>query len=802
MSAVVAQRRVGRFELRRILGRGAQATVWLGYDARLDREVAVKLFDPAQVDAVELNQWLHEARAVSRLTHPNVVPVFEADNVDGQPYLVFELVDGKTLSAVRREKGAFGARQAVGLMLEVLDALAAAHEQGIVHRDLKPSNVLIGSDGRARVMDFGIAARADHGGDGRVVGTPGYMSPEAARGEIPAPAMDVFAAGMLLGELLLGKPLIVERDPYRAIERVQEEDFVLPAQARVDDTLRAIVARAVARKAEQRYDGARSMHQALTAWLNPEPAPSTDPGEGKGTLDFLLRRMRHKRDFPALSQSIVRVQRLAISDTETVAGLSAEILKDVALTNKLLRMVNTVHFSQAGAGQIGTVSRAVSLVGFAGIRNMALSVVLLEHMQDKQQASQMREEFLRALMAGTLAVEMSASVRQAEEAFIGAMFQNLGRMLTEYYFPDEAQQIRQLARRHEVDASKQEAAAQQVLGLSFQDLGQGVAKSWGLPEGLVLSMKTPPGTPPAREIAGAADHLRWIGRAANEAADAMLVSEPDALATKLGRLAETYGPSLGLQPKQFIAAAAGARHRMTQLAQGLGLQVAAGEPARRLLDAPVVGVPTPPAEAPDSVDATTPAAAATPSPEPRAAAAAAARRPDGIERLSAGIQQVTELLAADDVRLNEVLKTVLDSMFEALRFQRVVLCLRDVKLDAMTGRFGVGHEAVAVSRAIRIPLAPGSPTDVFTAVCSKVLDMQIDDASAPHVARRLPAWFRKSVDAPCFLLLPMKMRDKAFGLIYADRAGSGPLGLSPQELSMLRTLRSQVVMAFKQADRG
>lgn len=799
MSAVASEGRVGRFELRRILGRGAQATVWLGYDARLDREVAVKLFDPAQVDAVELNQWLHEARAVSRLTHPNVVPVFEADNVDGQPYLVFELVDGKTLSAVRREKGALGARQAVAMMLEVLDALAAAHDQGIVHRDLKPSNVLIGSDGRARVMDFGIAARAEHGGDGRVVGTPGYMSPEAARGEDPAPSMDVFAAGMLLGELLLGKPLIIERDPYRAIERVQKEDFALPAQARVDDTLRAIVARAVSRKAEQRYDGARSMHQALATWLNPEPVASSDPAEGKGTLEFLLRRMRHKRDFPALSQSIVRVQRLAISDTETVAGLSAEILKDVALTNKLLRMVNTVHFSQAGAGQIATVSRAVSLVGFAGIRNMALSVVLLEHMQNKQQASQMREEFLRALMAGTLAVEMSLSVRQAEEAFIGAMFQNLGRMLTEYYFPDEAQQIRQLAGRPEADAARQEAAAQQVLGMSFQDLGQGVAKSWGLPEGLVQSMKMPSGVPPSREIAGAAEQQRWIGRAANEVADAMLVSEPDVLPARLGRLAEAFGPSLGLKPKQFMAAAAGARHRMTQLAQGLGIQVVVGEPARRLLDAPVVDVPPP--QAGSSTAAKPAVSAPRPAPEIEQPAASA-RRPDGTERLAAGIQQVTELLAADELRLNEVLKIVLDSMLEALQFQRVVFCLRDVKLDAMTGRFGVGAEAAAVTRAIRIPLAPGSPTDVFTAVCNKALDMQIDDASAPHVARRLPAWFRKSVDAPCFLLLPMKMRDRAFGLLYADRAGSGPLGLSPQELSMLRTLRSQVVMAFKQADRG
>ena len=106
-----------------------------------------------------------------------------------------------------------------------------------------------------------------------------------------------------------------------------------------------------------------------------------------GTLDFLLRRMRHKSDFPALSDAVARIQRVAASDNESVNSLSREILKDVALTNKLLRLVNTARSSTAGGGSICTVSRAVSLVGFAGIRNMALSLVLLEHMKDKPHAA-------------------------------------------------------------------------------------------------------------------------------------------------------------------------------------------------------------------------------------------------------------------------------------------------------------------------------------------------------------------------------------------------------------------------------
>ncbi len=808
MNAVVAKpasgRRFGRFELRRVLGKGAQATVWLAHDARLEREVAVKLLD-AGADTLSVHQWLHEARAVSQLAHPNIVPVFEADEIEGQPFLVFEFVDGPTLAQAVRSRGALPPHEAVQAMLGVLDALAAAHAKGIVHRDLKPSNILLGQDRRARVMDFGIAARVALGGDGRIVGTPGYMSPEAARGDPPSPVMDVFSSGMVLGEMLAGKPLLRERDPWEAVRRVQEEDMVVPPSAQIDDALRAIVGRALARKSSDRYANAAALHRALSDWSKPAPV---DAAQTSGTLDFLLRRMRHKSDFPALSSSVVRIQRVANSDNESLNSLSQEILKDVALTNKLLRMVNSAHFSQATGGGVSTVSRAVALVGFAGIRNMALSLVLLEHMNDKAHAQLLKTEFLRSMMAGHLAGELSQTSKDAEEAFIGALFQNLGRMVTEFYLTDEALQVRNLVKpaggRGVALATPldESVASARVLGISYEDLGVGVAKAWGLPDGLRHCMHKPSGDPPTRAIDRSPDRMCWLATAANEVADVMLECTPEDAARRIGEVADRYARALGLTPDALRDAAQKAREKLTQMAQAMSVDLSPGSPARRLIGA----ASTTPAEDPDSLTdlelhaTRTLVGRSPPEPEERTVVLDARQRDEVAQMLSAGIQDITNSMVAEGFKLNEVIRMVLETMFRALHFQRIVFCLRDAKTETLTGRFGLGDRAADIAAIFRVPLRlpAGARPDLFTAVCLKGVDTLITDAGAPAILSRVPDWHRKQVHAPAFLLLPLAMKGAPFGLIYADKASPGAIDLDEKELNLLRTLRNQAVMAFRQ----
>jgi hypothetical protein len=144
---------------------------------------------------------------------------------------------------------------------------------------------------------------------------------------------------------------------------------------------------------------------------------------------------------------------------------------------------------------------------------------------------------------------------------------------------------------------------------------------------------------------------------------------------------------------------------------------------------------------------------------------------------------------------------ILETMWRALAFRRVLFCLRDPKTGELVGRFGLGEGADKLAPAMRVALrfAPGSAPDLFGAVCLKGADTLIADAGAAPIATRLPAWYRQSIDAPTFLLLPLAMKGAPFGLIYADRARAGAIEIGEKELSLLRTLRNQALMAFRQA---
>jgi HD-like signal output (HDOD) protein len=445
----------------------------------------------------------------------------------------------------------------------------------------------------------------------------------------------------------------------------------------------------------------------------------------------------------------------------------------------------------------------VTLVGLAGVRNLALSLMLVEHMEDKKHAQQLKEEFLRTVMAGTLASELCLNARDAEDAFIGSLFRNLGRLLAEFYLPEEAQEVRELTRPAPdgTPASLTEAAASsQVLGLPFDDLGQAVGQTWALPDRLLNTMREPAGTVPNRSQLGQPGHQPWLASLANAAADAMLFSPPEELGKRLAALNQRYAASLELKSTAVQDAAARARKRLTELTKALNMEFPKNSPAERLLDHFYV-------DAPNAGQGEGPAPEALGLGEVELSEGKVAMPQNSADVLTSGIQDITNTMV-DSFKLNDILRMILETIYRALDCRRVIFCMRDARTGQLVGRIGLGHGADGMKTAFQIPLklAPGAQADLFTAVTLKGADTLISDASAEPILSRLPVWFRDRVQAPTFLLLPMVMKhqgkDMVLGLIYADKAQAGSLVLGDKDLSLLRTLRNQAVMAFKQTTGG
>lgn len=792
-------RHIGRFEIRGELGRGAQSTVYRAFDPQLQREIAIKTLHFGRANPAQNRVLLDEARLVGKLRHANIVPIFEAGEEGGDLYLVFEYVPGKSLAEFLHASGALSPVKAVTTMRPILDAVAHAHAQGIIHRDLKPSNILLDENGIPRVMDFGIAAHVDaaDASTEEYTGTPAYMAPEYIERREISERTDVFAAGLILFEMLAGRRAVEGSNIYQVMHRLANENLRLPADVTVDERLAGILYKALARDPQLRYQSASQFAEALDNYLDPEDDAASGGESKQSTIDFLLRRMRHKSDFPALSESVSAINKIANSETESINKLSNSILKDFALTNKLLRLVNSAYFRPAGGGSISTVSRAVIVLGFEAVRNIAITVLLFEHLQNKANANQLKEDFLRANLAGVLAKDISAAaqMRDLEQAFICSLFHSLGRLLSQFYFPEESDEIRRIIAQKN---SSEDSAALQVLGISFADMGIAIARQWGFPPLIVSTLRRLP-SGQVRRPATLEDRLRVLSGFSNELCDVIAQSTPEARDREMKKAMARFADVMSLDQNELQQTVQRAVEEVADFARIIHLnmqQTTFGKQMQQFArhgSGSEEGATYDRPAGEESMDATIlheTAALATGDPD-----ATGALTVDAQDILTAGIQDISNTLV-DGFKLNDILRIILETMYRAMGFKRVVLCIRDAKAGCMQGRFGFGPEANEIAKAFRFPLS--FTPDIFHAATSKGVDILISNINDPKIAERIPDWYRKAVPAHSFVLFPLNIKGNPVALIYADRDEPDGITIPEKELSLLRTLRNQAVLAIKQ----
>ncbi|HSE45134.1 MAG TPA: protein kinase, partial [Gemmatimonadales bacterium] len=281
-----------RYRIERELGQGGMATVFVAHDLKHDRQVAIKVLRPELAAMIGSDRFLQEIRVTARLRHPHILPLYDSGAVGGVLYYVSPLVEGGSLKARLEREGKIPAAEAIRLAREVADALEFAHQHGVIHRDIKPDNILLEA-GHAVIADFGIARAVSAAGSDRMtqagvrVGTPTYMSPEQASGEVEVDGRaDIYSLGVVLYEMLSGKPPFTGQTLQALMAAVlAREATPLPASPDVPPELSKAVSKAMGKNPSDRFASARDFSEALRVHEAP-PAPGETSARRTRTLAF------------------------------------------------------------------------------------------------------------------------------------------------------------------------------------------------------------------------------------------------------------------------------------------------------------------------------------------------------------------------------------------------------------------------------------------------------------------------------------------------------------------------------------
>lgn len=602
---------------------------------------------------------------------------------------------------------------------------------------------------------------------------------------------------------------------------------------------------------------ARAAHAARSAWAAAQPSTGAwrhdrtdDDGFGDGfdadpaddqehdtaapaALTRLIARLQRRPDFVALQAQVRRLQIVARDERAHVRKLAALLADNPALAAKVLRLTNAAYYRSVGGGQIACLARAVQVMGFDTVQQLATGLRLLDPLPCRDAGLLLREDFLRALVAGRLAAELCPVAGEQEQAHVLAMFQNLGRMLLAAHLGEDALAIRAAVPRDTPGlAAAEQAACRRLLGVDFGRIGMHVARSWGWPPALVHAMCRRDW--PRRRPAQRAEQRVWQGWLANELADLLLYTDPATWPEACEPLSQRSFGACGHGAPALRRALARVRQHLDELAASVGLPLdllasiggvrtahGAAIDERRPGDA---GLLTPGRRlrigaggATVDIDLTEPAPPIDESASDAAAAAPAQAAPADaaadLRPLAAAAARLSADLLCPRGR-PQVPRRALAALQQGLRARRAVLCLPDEARRA-TGHTLTGEtpERLPQRQVLLSPrlvlgeplspaalalwrVAPGRGRDLFSRLCTQASDSCIDDGRHPGLALHLPADFRQHVGAEHFLVLPVQAGSRSLGMIYLDRAPGDPFTLDGDALQLVRALRNQVALAL------
>ena len=521
--------------------------------------------------------------------------------------------------------------------------------------------------------------------------------------------------------------------------------------------------------------------------------------------DRLLRRITADNDLPALGSSVARVVELTSSDDDSVRDLAHFLLSDVALTQKVLRLSNTVGYRTASGAPVTTISRAIFLLGFDTVKTSALAILLVDGLKGRHGQS-VRTELGFALSASVIGRELArrSHFKDAEEAAVAALFKNMGRLLVAAHDHDLYADIAQLTENDNLTPAQ---ASMRVLGCSFDMLAESVLQEWKIPDTIINAL----GPLPQGILKPARARAEWLQQVAafSTAAAALIprMIEPGADAASRALLTR-FGGALNLDPErltELLATVAQETRALTQNADLLfGEQ--SDESANTETEDSTGEAANGAADGDSSADWSGELHEDSALPlelllaTGQIDAADDARHPSGKpiharSLLMAGVQDVTEMMASGRCKVNDLIMLALETLHRSMGFRFATVCLRDVKTNQFRARIALGDNNVTLQRGF--VFAAGGRRDLFTLAMENDADLVIADATNAKIANLIPDWHRTLLpQTRSFIVLPLIVQKIPFGFFYADRICVAPEGIPPDETALIKTLKGQVLASL------
>ncbi len=516
---------------------------------------------------------------------------------------------------------------------------------------------------------------------------------------------------------------------------------------------------------------------------------SYNKNDAKPVKDQLIDMICNNPDLPTLGTSIASVVQISSSVDESTQQLANFVLSDVSLTQKLLRLSNSVTFRTASSPIITNVSKAIQLLGLDTIKACALAMIMVDKVPNSE-AKNMRYELELSLSASIIGRQMAKRCLfpNAEEVAIAALFKNMGRLLLAAYDDDLYTETMALVKQ---GTHTKAQASSQTLGCNFDTLTETAMRKWFIPDSIINAMKLMPSktlTPPKTRQ----EWMQQVTEFSESSAALVLQTEQSTDNSANESLLNRFGAALSLDENQLETL----------------ITTATGE-TRELCSHAKLSQPQYENDNTNSSDTTTAEGSnteedsleglllnATDADHSKTIKCHPSGKPtNSLDQLLAGVQNITDLIAAKQHKINELILEVLKTLYSSLGFSYATVCLKDVKTNQFRARYSLGTNHVAIQQNFICPCI--SSDDLFSLAYNKNVDLSISDCTVPKMRSKLPKWHQKLLPkTQSFIVLPLIVNDKPIGFFYADRQQVAPEGISSDEMKLIKILKGQILTAL------